>query len=110
MEPCLVSCVGSGAFALPLRLQGGRSVGRGSTGAGVLGHLPALGPEGLWGTVWEQGWLGRGLGWRPDSGEQEVGVQDGAVLSAELGQQEGVSHHPMGGCFMGGELPVPGRI
>ena len=39
-----------------------------------------------------------------------MGVQDGAVLSAELGQQGGVSHYPMGGYFMGGELPFPGRI
>ena len=82
------------------------SVGRGSSRARVLGRLLA---EGLWGPL-GAGAAGVKLRWRPDSGEQEEGVQHGAECLQSWAGSEVFPTIPWEAALWGGELPVAGRI
>ena len=101
------ACVGAGGFALPPRLQE-----EGSVGSRGPGHLPALGPEGLWGRLGARVTGGRGpAGEDPTQESRKWGCRmESCCLQGGLGQQGGVSHRLVGGCPTGGEPPVTGRI
>ena len=76
------------------------------------GHLPALGPEGLWGRLGARVTGGRGpAGEDPTQESRKWGCRmESCCLQGGLGQQGGVSHRLVGGCPTGGEPPVTGRI